>query len=79
MTEYETLKARLSECQDIAAQMQKSGAWDDLIDSVAESIEFAAFSLEGTYALTSDELAVRARDEAGKWRRVEAMEKRSAV
>ena len=74
MTDYETLKTKLAECQALAARMTASGVWDELITSVDESICDAVLQLEGTYALTRNEKAVRARDDAMDWRRVERKE-----
>lgn len=76
MTDYETLRDKLAECQSLAARMTASGVWDELITSVDESICDAVLQLEGTYALTSDERAVRSRDDATDWRIKEAKEER---
>lgn len=74
MTDHEALKTKLAECQAIAARMCKSGVWDELMFSAAESIDAAVLELDGTYALTADCRAVRARDDATDWRRVERKE-----
>jgi len=77
VTPHEKLTQLLSAAQRIAQQMADSGVWDEMMWSTVESIDAAVSQLEGTYALTSDERAVRARDDAQDWRRVEAMERRA--
>lgn len=62
MTDFNTLKTKLAECQAISAQMVSSGVWDEMISSVEEQIDNAVLLLDGTYALTDCERSVRARD-----------------
>lgn len=74
MTPHQQLTALLSAAQVLAQQMADSGVWDELIWSTVESIDSAVIQLEGCYAFTSDEKAIRARDDAADWRRVERKE-----
>lgn len=68
ITPHQQLTALLAAAQRIGQQMADSGVWDELIWSTVESIDNAVVHLEGCYALTSDERAVRARDDANDWR-----------
>jgi hypothetical protein len=79
MTDFDALKTKLAECQVIAHWMSKSGVWDELIHTTAESIDAAVLELDGTYELTSDERSVRARDNANDWRSTQAREERAAA
>ncbi len=68
ITPHQQLTALLAAAQRIAQQMADSGVWDEVIWNACESIDAAVMEVEGTHALTSDERAVRARDDADDWR-----------
>jgi hypothetical protein len=79
MTDHQQLTALLAQAQKLAHAMSKSGVWDDLIHTTAESIDAAVLELEGTYVLTDDERAVRARDDADDWKFERSREERESA
>jgi len=79
ITPHQQLTALLAAAQRIAQQMADSGVWDELIWATCESIDAAVMECEGCYALTSDERAVRARDDADDWKSTQEREEREAA
>ena len=79
ITPHQQLTALLAAAQRIAQQMADSGVWDELIWATCESIDAAVMEVEGTHALTSDERAVRARDDADDWKSTQEREEREAA
>lgn len=74
MTDHQQLTDLLAQAQKLAHAMSKSGVWDELIYTTAESIDAAVLELEGTYELTCAERSIRARDDKTDWRIKEAKE-----
>lgn len=79
ITPHQQLIALLAAAQRIAQSMADSGVWDELIWAAADSIDAAVMQLEGCYALTLDERAVRARDDADDWKSTQEREEREAA
>ena len=79
ITPHQQLTALLAAAQRIAQQMADSGVWDEVIWTACESIDKAVMECEGCYALTSDERAVRARDDADDWKSTQEREEREAA
>ena len=79
ITPHQQLTALLAAAQRIAQQMADSGVWDELIWATCDSIDKAVMECEACYALTSDERAVRARDDADSWRFEQRREERHAA
>lgn len=79
VTPHQQLTALLAAAKRIAHQMADSGVWDEVIWTACESIDAAVMEVEGTHALTSDEKAVRARDDAQSWKSTQRREERHAA
>lgn len=79
ITPHQQLTALLAAAKRIAHEMADSGVWDEVIWTACESIDAAVMEVEGTHALTSDERAVRARDDADDWKSTQAREEREAA
>lgn len=79
VTPHQQLTALLAAAQRIAGQMVKTGGLNEKMSSVAEFIDGAASELAGVYAVSSEQRAENARESAQEWRRIEALENRSAA
>lgn len=79
VTPHQQLTALLAAAQRIASQMVKAGGLNEKMSSVAEFIDGAAAQLSDVYAISAEQRAENARESAQDWRRIEALENRSAA